>query len=111
MRTATYGGVAPRWLLCAAAHRQPQAQRSVDNHWLKQSAADAKAWQKRCCPPCACAADAQHALATFVHGWQTASLYEGTIQPRPRPGTRGRPRPGAPLPKWCVILPISWPDF
>jgi len=97
--TSTYGGVAQRWMLCYSAHRQPQAQRSVDKHWLKQSEAAAKAWQKLCRTPCACAADAQHALATFVHGVQTASLHEGTIHPRPRSGTRGRPRPGAPPPQ------------
>ena len=94
--TSTYGGVAQRWMLCYAAHRQPQAQRSVDKHWLKQSESAAKAWQKLCRTPFACAADAQHALAPLVHGLQTASLPEGTIHPRPCDGKRGRPRPGAP---------------
>lgn len=99
MRTSTDGGVAQRWMLCDAAHRQPQAQRSVDKHWLKPSESAAKALQTLCRTPVACAADAQHALATFVHGLQTASLHEGTLHPRPRYGKRGRPRPGAPPPQ------------
>ena len=96
MLTSTDGGVAQRWMLCDAAHRQPQAQRSVDQHGLKQSESAAKAWQKLCRTPFAWAADAQHARAPFVHGLQTASLHEGTIHPRPCYGKRGRPRPGAP---------------
>jgi transposase len=99
MLTSTYGGVAQRWMLCYSAHRQPQAQRSVAKHGLKHSEAEAKAWQKRGRTPFAGAADAQHALAPFVHGWQTTSLHEGTIHPRPRSGKRGRPRPGAPPPQ------------
>jgi hypothetical protein len=71
----------------------------VDKHWLKQSEAEANALQKLCRTPFACAADAQHALATLVDGLQTASLHEGTIQPRPCYGKRGRPRPGAPPPQ------------
>ena len=65
---ATYGGVPPRWMLGYSAPRRPQAQQSVDQHWLKQSEAEAKALQKLCRTPFACEADAQQALGTFVHG-------------------------------------------
>ena len=88
---STYGGVAQRWMLLYSAHRRPQAQRSVDRHWRKQSEAEAKALQKLCRTAFACAADAQHALTTFAHGLQAAALSESTIEPRPRYGKRGRP--------------------
>lgn len=96
MLASTYGGVAQRWMLVYSAQRCPQAQRSVDKHWRRQSEAEAKAFHKLCRTAFACAADAQHALATFVHGLQTASLHEGTIQAKPRYSKRGRPSPGAP---------------
>ena len=63
----------------------------MDKHWLKQSEAEAKAFQKLCRTAFACAADAQHALTTFMHGLQATSLHEGTIHPRPRYSKRGRP--------------------
>jgi transposase len=44
--TSTYGGVAQRWMLWYSAHRRPQAQRSVDTYWRKQSEAEAKAFQQ-----------------------------------------------------------------
>ena len=88
---STYGGVAQRWILCYSAQRRPQAQRSVDKHWLKHSKADAKAFQKLCRTAFACAADAQQALTTCAHGLQAASLHDGTIYPRPRYSLRGRP--------------------
>jgi transposase len=92
---ATYGGMAQRWMLCYSAQRRPQAQQSIDKHWLKQSAAEAKAFQKLCRTAFAWAADAQHALTTFAHGLQAASLHESTISPRPRYSRRGRPGQGA----------------
>ena len=64
--TSTYGGVPQRWLLVYSDHRRPQAQRLVDNAWLKQSAAEAKAFQQLCHTAYACAEDAQHALPTFA---------------------------------------------
>jgi transposase len=88
---STYGGVAQRWILCYSAQRRPQAQRSVDKHWLQQRVAEAKAFQTLCRTAFACAADAQQALTTFTHGWQAASVHEGTIYPMPRYGKRGRP--------------------
>jgi hypothetical protein len=87
---SNYGGVAQRWMLLYSEQRRPSAQRSVDKHGRKQSAA--KALQKPCRTAFACEADAQHALMTFAHGLQAASLYESTIQPKPRYGKRGRPR-------------------
>jgi transposase len=63
----------------------------VDKHWLQQSEAEAKAFQKRCRTAFACAADAQQTLTTFARGLQAASVHEGTIYPRPRYGPRGRP--------------------
>jgi transposase len=88
---STYGGVTQRWILYYSAHRRPQAQRNVDKHWLQQSEAEAKAFQKLCRMAFACAADAQQALTTFAHGLQAASVHEGTIYSRPRYGKRGRP--------------------
>ena len=93
---STYGGVPQRWLLVYSDHRRPQAQRLVDKHWLKQSTAEAKAFQQLCRTAYACAADAQHALATFIHGLQATSLHEGTVQPRPRYSRRGRPSQDTP---------------
>jgi hypothetical protein len=63
----------------------------VDKHWLQQSGAEAKAFQKLCRTAFACAADAQQALTTFTHRLQAASVHEGTIYPMPRYGKRGRP--------------------
>jgi len=96
---STYGGVAQRWMLCASVPRRPQAQRSVDQYWRKQSEADAKALQKLCRTPFACAVDAQQALATLAQGLQAAALHEGTLQPRRRHGKRGRPGQDAPPPQ------------
>jgi transposase len=91
MLASTYGGVPQRWMLCDSAQRRPQAQHSVDQPWRQQSEAAAQAFQTLCRTPFACEADAQQALATFAHGVQAASLYEGTLQPRRRYGKRGRP--------------------
>jgi hypothetical protein len=101
---STSGGVAQRWRLRDSAQRRPQAQRSVDKHWRKQSEAEAKALQQLCRTACACAADAQHALTTFAHGLQVASLHESPIQPKPRYGQRGRP--GQDTPPLQVAYPI-----
>jgi len=90
-----YGGVDQRWLLIYSEHRLPQAQRTVDKRWLKQSEQESKAWQHLCSTAFACAADAQQALATFAHGLQHTFVAQSTIQALPRYGRRGRPRPGA----------------
>jgi transposase len=96
MLAATSGGVAQRWMLVYAAHRRPQAQRSVDTPWCTPSTAATQAGQNRCRTAFACTADAQHALTTFRGGLQAPSLHASTIEPRPRDHKRGRPRPGAP---------------
>jgi transposase len=88
---STDGGGAQRWLLCDAAQRRPQAQRSVDTHGLKQREAEAQALQQLCRTAFAWAADAQQALTTFAHGLQAASVPEGPSSPRPRSSMRGRP--------------------
>jgi transposase len=104
VRTSTYGGMLQRWMLCYSAHRRPQARRSVNKHWLKQSAAEAKAWQMLCPTAFACEADAQHALAAFTRGLQVTSLHVGPLHPTPRYSKRGRPGPGAPPPQVAYHL-------
>jgi transposase len=93
---STYGGVAQRWMLLYSEHRRPQVQRTVDKHWLQQSEAEAKAFKKLRRTAFACEADAQQALVTFGHGLQAASVHEGTIDPTPHYGKRGRPVLGVP---------------
>ncbi len=97
---ATDGGVPPRGILDSSAHRRPQAQRHVDQHWLQQREAAAKAFQQLCRMACAWAAEAQPALTTVAHGLQAASGHEGPSSSRPRDGTRGRPGPDTHLARW-----------
>jgi transposase len=92
--TGTYGSVPQRWVLIYSKHRRPQAQRTVDKHWLKQSEAERKTFQKLCHTTFACEADAQQALATFTHGLYTTALHEYHIRPTPRYRRRGRPGQG-----------------
>jgi len=87
--------VPQRWGLIYSAHRRPQAQRTVDQHWLKQSEAEGKAFQQLCHTAFACEADAQQALATFPHGLSTTILHAYHIRPTPRYRRRGRPGQGA----------------
>jgi transposase len=91
VRPSTYGGVAPRWALIYSAHRRPQAQRTVERHLLKQSAAEVNAFQKLGRTVFACEADAQQALATFAQGLQATSLHAVTIWPMRRDAKPGRP--------------------
>jgi len=90
-----YGGVAQRWVLLYSEHRQPQAQRTVDKQWLKQSDQDVKAFKRLCRTAFACEADAQQALTRFVASLQTTFLHDSTVCPTPHYGKRGRPGPGA----------------
>jgi transposase len=92
---SSYGGVAQRWVLIYSEPRQPQAQRTVDKQWLKQSADEVKAFQTLCRTAFACEADARQALARFAHAMQTTFLADSTISPTPHYGKRGRPGPGA----------------
>jgi transposase len=93
--TSQYGGVAQRWLLIYSEHRQPQAQRTIDTQWRKQSDHAVKAFKTLCRPAFACEADAQQALTRFAAGLQTTFLHASTVCPTPRDGKRGRPSPGA----------------
>jgi transposase len=92
---SNYGGVEQRWVLIHSEPRQPQAQRTVDKQWLKQSADEVKAFKTLCRTAFACEADAHQALARFTHDLQTTFLHASTISPTPQYGKRGRPGPGA----------------
>jgi transposase len=92
---SSYGGVEQRWVLIHSEPRQPQAQRTVDKQWRKQSADEVKAFQTLCRTAFACEADAHQALARFTHDLQTTFLHASTIYPTPQYGKRGRPGPGA----------------
>jgi transposase len=88
---STYGGVARRWALIDSEPRQPQAQRTADKQWRKQSDQDLKAFQKLCHTACACEADALQALSACEHGLPVTSCAQVTIRPIARSGKRGRP--------------------
>jgi transposase len=92
---SSYGGVEQRWVLIHSELRQPQAQRTVDKQWRKQSADEGKAFKTLCRTAFACEADARQALARFAHDVQTTFLSDSTISPMPQYGKRGRPGPGA----------------
>ena len=91
---STYGGVAQRWVLIYSEQRQPQAQRTVDKQWRKQSEHEGKAFKTLCRTAFACEADARQALTSFAAGLQTTVLYDSTVCPTPHYGKRGRPGPG-----------------
>src|SRR5712691_4347466 len=92
---SSYGGVAQRWVLIYSEQRQPQAQRTVDKQWRRQSDHEVQAFKRLCRTAFACEADAQQALALFAHDVQTTFLQASTVSPTPRYGKRGRPGPGA----------------
>jgi transposase len=92
---SSYGGVAQRWVLFDSDHRQPQAQRTVDKQWRKQSDQDVRAFKSLGRTACACEADAQQALTSCAAGLQTTFLHDNTVCPMPHYGKRGRPGPGA----------------
>ena len=92
---SSYGGVAQRWVLIYSEPRQPQAQRTVDKQWRKQSDHEVKAFKTLCRTAFACEADAHQALARFAHDVQTTFLSDRTVCPTPQYGKRGRPGPGA----------------
>jgi len=92
---SSYGGVAQRWGLIYAEPRQPQAQRTVDKQWRKQSDREVQAFQTLCRTAFACEADAHQALAHFAHDVQATFLHDSTICPTPQDRKRGRPGPGA----------------
>jgi transposase len=92
---SSYGGVAQRWVLIHSELRQAQAQRTVNKQWRKHSDEEVKAFKRLCRTACACEADAQQALTSFVASLQTTVLHTSTICPTPHYGKRGRPGPGA----------------
>jgi transposase len=92
---SSYGGIEQRWVLIHSEPRQPQAQRTVDKQWLKQSTHEVKAFKTLGRTAFACEADAQQALARFAHDVQTTFLHASTVCPTPHYGQRGRPGPGA----------------
>ena len=81
--SSTYGGVVQRWGLLYAEQRQPQAQRTVDTQWRKQSDQAVRACKRLCRTAFACEADAQQALTSFAAGWQTTVLHDSTVCPTP----------------------------
>lgn len=95
MLHSTYGSVAQRWALIYSELRQPQAQRTADRQWFKQSDQDRKAFHKLCRTAFACEADAQQALRAFEQGLQVTQGTQVTIRPVASYGKRGRPGPGA----------------
>jgi transposase len=92
---SSYGGVAQRWVLIYSEQRQPQAQRTVDTQWRRQSDHEVQAFKRLCRTAFACEADAQQALAHCVHDLQATFLHDSTICPTPRYAKRGRPGPEA----------------
>ena len=83
MVPSSYGGIEPRWVLVYAAHRQPQAPRTVDKQWRKPSDQEVSAFKTLCRTTCACAADAQQALPRFAAGWQTTFRHDSPVGPTP----------------------------
>jgi transposase len=92
---SAYGGVAQRWVLLYSEPRQPQAQRTVNTQWRKQSDQEVRAFKRLCRTAFAGEADAQQALTRFAAGLQTTVLHASTVCPTPHYGKRGRPGPGA----------------
>jgi transposase len=92
---STYGGMPQRWLLIYSESRQPQAQRTVDTQWRKQSDQEVKAFKKLCSTTFACEADAQQALVTFAQTLQASFLGTSTVRAQPRYSKRGRPNQAA----------------
>jgi transposase len=82
-------------VLVFAEHRHAQAQRTVDQQLLKPGQREGAAFQQLGRMTCACAADAQQALATLTQGLQATGLQEGAVRATPRDRTRGRLSQGA----------------
>jgi transposase len=93
--TASYGGVAHRWVLCYSEQRQPQAQRTVETQWRTPSDQEGKAFKALCRTALACEAEAQQARTSFGAGLPTTLLHASTVGPTSHYGQRGRPGPGA----------------
>ena len=109
---STYGGVAQRWALIYSEPRQPQAQRTADKQWSKQSDQDLKAFHKLCHSTFACEADALQALSACEQGLQVTPCAQVTIRPIARYGKRGRPglgaQPAQVVYRWKVLWRPPW---
>jgi transposase len=87
--------VPQRWGLIYSEQRQPQAQRTVDKQWRRQSDHEVNAFKRLCRTAFACEADAQQAVAHFAHALQATFLHDSALRFTPRYGKRGRPGPEA----------------
>ena len=105
---SSYGGVAQRWVLIYSEPRQPQAQRTVDKQWLKQSDREVKAFQTLCRTAFACEADAQEALAHFAHDVQRRFSLTVPSPPRPIMGSGGAPALAPSPTRSSTISPAPW---
>jgi transposase len=105
LHTSHDGGIAQRWVLIYAERRRPQAQRTIDQDWLHQRTAVAKAFQKLCGTALACEADAQQALHALMQDLQATCLQEVTIRPASRDAKWGRP--GKTMPPTPLIYHID----
>jgi transposase len=92
---STDGGVEPHWGLIDSAQRHSHAQHTVHQPLLKQGDKDVNTCKKLCRTTCACAAEAQQALATLAHRLRATFLHQAALRPRPRDDKRGRPGQGA----------------
>jgi transposase len=92
--TSTYGGVAQRWLLMESQPRRPQAQRTVNQRWLKHSEKEVKAFQKQGRREFACEADARHALERFEQRLTYTQVQTATIVVTHHYDKPGRPKSG-----------------
>jgi transposase len=91
--TATYAGIAQRWVVVYSEARRLRARRVVDTQVQTQSEAELRAFKKLCRTAFACEPDAHQALECFRASLQATRLEGGTIRAVPRYGKRGRPTP------------------
>ena len=105
---SSYGGVAQRSVLIHSEPRQPQAQRTVDKQWLKQSTHEVKAFKTLCRTAFACEADAHQALARFARDVQTTFLSHSTVYSTPQYGKRGAQALKPSLPRSSTISEALW---
>jgi len=92
--TSTYGWVAQRWLLVESPPRRPQAQRTVNQRWLKHREREVKAVQKLGRREFACEADARPALETFEQRLTYTQVQTAAIVATPHDDKPGRPKSG-----------------
>ena len=91
--TATYAGIAQRWVVVYSEARRAQARRAVDKQVRTQGEAELQAFKKLCRTAFACEPDARQALEHFRASLQATRLEGETIRAVSRYGKRGRPTP------------------